>query len=190
MNMSWIAAALGVLVFVASAAFFFWGRGAGRTAEREKQRAAKATAEETSKRIVGEAEREADSLRKSAVIAGKEELIKLREDWEVEARHRREEIEKEERRLQERQGQLDRKFDMIEQRDKEVGRRASELGRKEKTVGEREQELERLISDERRRLETLAGLSAQEAKAVLIKGLEREAEADAANRLREIRESA
>jgi ribonucrease Y len=190
MNMTGIAAALGVLVFVASAAFFFWGRSAGRTAERERQGAAKATAEETAKRIVGEADREADSLRKSAVIAGKEELIKLREEWEIEARHRREEIEKEERRLQERQGQLDRKFDVIDQRDKEVGRRASELGRKEKTVGEREQELERLIADERRRLETLAGLSAQEAKAELIQRLEREAEADAANRLREIRESA
>ncbi len=85
---------------------------------------------------------------------------------------------------------LDRKFDVLEQREKDVGRRASELGRKEKTIAEREQELERLVGEEKRRLEALAGISAEQAKAELIHRLEAEAEADAANRLREIRETA
>jgi ribonuclease Y len=190
MTISILSAALGVLVIIASAAFFFFGRSTGRTDERNAQSAAKATAEETSKRILGEASREADSLRKSAVIAGKEELIKAREEWEQEARRRREELEREEKRFQEREAQLDRKFDVLEQRDKESARRASELGRKEKSVAERETELERMIGEERRRLEALAGLSAQEAKAELIQRLAAEAEADAANRLREIRETA
>jgi ribonuclease Y len=185
-----LSVALGVLVVVASATFFVFGRRAGAAAERATQKAAKATAEETAKRIVGDAEREADSLRKSAVIAGKEELIKAREEWELEARRRREEVEREERRIQDRESQLDRKFDTLDQRDKELGRRASEVGRKEKHVAEREGELEKMIGEERRRLETLAGLSVQEAKQELIQRLEKEAEADAANRLREIRETA
>ncbi|HEV8214636.1 MAG TPA: Rnase Y domain-containing protein, partial [Gemmatimonadaceae bacterium] len=88
-----IAAALGVFV-VAAPAFFIFGRNAGRRTEHERQAAAKATAEETSKRIVGEAEREAENLRKSAVVAGKEELIKLRESFELEVRGRREEVER------------------------------------------------------------------------------------------------
>src|SRR6478672_6907368 len=184
MNSTALSAALGVLLVLASAAFFFFGRRAGRSAERETQLLAKATAEQTSQRIVGEAEREAESLRKSALISGKEELIKLRENWEVEARGRREEVEREEKRVQ------DRKFDVLEQREKDVGRRASELGRKEKTIAEREQELDRLVGEEKRRLETLAGISAEQAKAELIHRLEAEAEADAANRLREIRETA
>ena len=142
------------------------------------------------KRIVGEAERDAESLKKSALISGKEELIKLRENWEVEARRRREEVEREEKRVQDRETTLDRKFDVLEQREKDVGRRGSELGRKEKTIAEREQELERLVGEERRRLEALAGMSAEQAKAELIHRLEAEAEADAANRLREIRENA
>src|SRR5512145_878055 len=119
-------------VIVAAAAAFFVGRRLGRQGEISRQAAARATAEETSRRIVGEAERESESLRKSAVIAGKEELIKLREAWEVEARKRREEVEREEKRVQERESILDRKFDVLEQREKETGRRASELGRKEK----------------------------------------------------------
>ena len=183
-------AALGGLVVVASVAFFVVGRGAGRRAAIAEQALAKATAEETGKRIVGEAEREADSLRKNAVLSGKEELMKAREAWESEARHRREEVEREERRVQERENQLDKKFDLLDQRERDLGRRASDLGRKEKGVGDREAELERLVADERRRLESLAGMSASEAKSELISRLEREAEADAANRIREIREGA
>ena len=185
-----LSAVFGVLLVLASAAFFFLGRKSGRSAERATQSLAKATAEETSKRIVGEAEREAESLKKSALISGKEELIKLRENWEVEARRRREEVEREEKRVQDRETTLDRKFDVLEQREKDVGRRGSELGRKEKTIAEREQELDRLMGEERRRLEALAGISAEQAKAELIHRLEAEAEADAANRLREIRENA
>jgi ribonucrease Y len=190
MTESVIIAALGVLAAAASAAFFVFGRGQGRSAVIAEQKIAKATAEETSRRIVGEAEREAESLRKSAVLSGKEELIKARESWEVEARHRRDEVEREERRVDERESQLDKKLDLLDQRERELGRRASDIGRKEKTVGERESELEKLVMDERRRLEALAGMSAQEAKVELIARLEKEAEADAANRLREIRESA
>ena len=185
-----IFAALGVLIVVAAAAFFVLGRRVGSKAEHARQAAAQSTAEETSKRIRGEAEREAETLRKSAVVAGKEELIKLRESWEIEARGRREEVEREEKRVQEREAVLDRKFDVLEARDKEIGRRASELGRKEKTVQTREEELEKLVADERRRLEQLAGMSAQDAKNELIHRLEEEAHADAANRIREIRETA
>jgi ribonuclease Y len=190
MNEYAISVALGVLVLIASATFFFFGRRAGERRELERQRLAKATAEEESKRILDDARRESDNLRKSAVLAGKEELIKAREEWELEARKRREEIEREERRVAERETQADRRLDGVEQRDKEVGRRASELGRREKALSDRQEELDRLVADERRRLEQMAGMSAADAKTELIKRLEEEAEADAANRIREIRESA
>ena len=183
-------AASGVAVLLAVAASFFLGGRQGRINEIKRQAAAKSTAEETAKRILSDAERDAESSRKAAVIAGKEEQIKLRESWEAEARHRREEIEREERRLDEQENQLDKKLELVENRDKELGKRASDLGRREKFVGEKEQELEKLASEERRRLEALAGLSQEQAKAELIQRMEAQAEADAANRLREIRESA
>jgi ribonuclease Y len=168
---------------------FFGGR-PSRAAEVRRQAGAKAKAGETSRRIIADAEREAESTRKSSVIAGKEEQIKLRESWEAEARHRREEIEREERRLDEQENQLEKKLELVESRDKELGKRASDLGRREKFVVERETELEKLAAEERRRLESLAGLSQEQAKAELIQRMEAQAEADAANRLREIRESA
>ncbi len=179
-----------LLIVLAGTTFFFLGRVRGRASEIASQRAARSTAEETSKRMLGEAEREAESLRKNSVIAGKEEVIKLRETWEGEQRRRREEVEREERRVDDREMQLDKKFEILDQRDKEIGRRASDLGRREKFVTEREEDLERLINDEKRRLEALAGMTAQEAKQQLLQRLEQEAEADAANRVREIRETA
>jgi ribonucrease Y len=183
-------AASGVAIVLAAVAFFFIGTGQGRTKEIKRLAEAKSTAEETAKRIIGDAERDAESTRKTAVIAGKEEQIKLRESWEAEARHRREEIEREERRLDEQENQLEKKLELVESRDKEVGKRASDLGRREKFVTEREAEVEKLAADERRRLEALAGLSQEQAKAELIQRMEAQAEADAANKLREIRESA
>ncbi len=189
MNVYAIIAALGTLI-IAGPVFFISGRSRGRGAERQRQADAKATAEETAKRIVGEAERDADNLRKTAVVSGKEDVIRLRENFEQEVRGRREEVEREERRVSERDTVLDRKFEVLDQRDKELGKRASEFGRREKTVAEREQELERLVGDERRRLEQMAGMSAQDAKNELLRRMEEEAQADAANRIREIRESA
>ncbi|HEX2718262.1 MAG TPA: ribonuclease Y [Gemmatimonadaceae bacterium] len=183
-------AALGVLVIVAAAASLVIGRRTGAKAETARQAAAKATAEETSKRILADAERDAESTRKSAILAGKEEAIRLRESFEQEARGRRSELEAEERRLQEREVALDRKMDLVEQRDREIQRRASDLGRKEQAIQARESELEKLIGEQRHRLEQLAGMSAQDAKAELVKRMEEEAHADAANRIREIRETA
>src|SRR5688572_14769228 len=102
MNEVALLAALGVAV-LALPALFVLGRKSGRGAEIARQSAAKATAEETSKRIVAEAEREAETVRKSAVVAGKEELIKLREAFESDVRGRRSEVEKEEKRVTERE---------------------------------------------------------------------------------------
>jgi ribonuclease Y len=188
--LAWVAIALGALGVAGSAVAFVVGRRTGRDTEVRARKAAGDTAEELVKRIIGDAERDAEGLRKQAVLSGKEEAMRSREEWEGEARRRREEVEREEKRLQEREVVLDRKFELVETRDKDVGRRASDLGRKEKSVEERQQELDKMVGEERRRLEQLAGLSAAEAKAELIRRMEEEAQADAANRLREIRETA
>jgi ribonuclease Y len=189
-NSAWIAVA-GIVSFgLAAAVFLYLGLKTGAKREIERQLKSKATAEETAKRITSEAEREAESLRKTAVLTGKEELIRLREDWEGEARGRREEIEKEERRVNDREGILNRKYDMIEQRERETSRKLEDLSKRDQAIVQREQEAERLLGEERRRLEQLAGLSAADAKAELMHRMEEEAHADAANRIREIRETA
>jgi len=185
-----IAIAIGATLVVASPIAFVFGRRKGQAAEEAARRAAGQSAEQVAKRIVSDAEREADSAKKQALLTGKEEVMKVREAWELEARKRREEVEREEKRVVEREQQLDKKVDLVDGKERDLGRRASELGRREKQLEEKQAELDGLVGEERRRLEQLAGLSATEAKAELIRRLEEEAQADAGNRIREIRETA
>lgn len=181
-----ITGALGLVVAIVA---FVFGRKSGRAIEIDGQRRARATADETAGRIVDEAKREAENLRKGAVVAGKEEILQLRESIEQEVRQRRSDIEREEKRVMEREGQIDRVRDSLEGRDQELQKRTTDLGRRETKSSDRESELERMVEDERRRLEQLAGLSADEAKAELMRRMEDTAMADAASRLREIRET-
>ena len=183
-------AALGAGALVLAVLGFVLGRRQGAAAEVARQAAARVTGEQERTRLVQEGEREAEALRKSAVLAGKEELMQLREAWERESRSRKTELASEEKRLVERETSLERRAEQLEQRDRDVARRQSELGRKEKQLVDKSAELDRALADERARLESLAGLTAHEAKQELIRRLEEEAHADAANRIREIRESA
>ncbi|WP_434480748.1 ribonuclease Y [Gemmatimonas sp.] len=185
-----LAALVGALGVIAAVIAFVLGRKSGRAIEVSAQQRAKATAEETAARILDDARREAENIRKGAVVAGKEEVLQLRESHEADVRKRRVDIEREEKRVVDRESQLDRARESLEGREQELHRRGKELEARERTAGGREQELERLIAEERRRLEQLAGLSADQAKAELVRRLEDEALADAASRLREIRESA
>lgn len=185
-----LAALFGAVGIIAAVLSFVFGRKSGRNIEVSAQQRAKATAEETATRLLDEARREAETIRKGAVVAGREELIQLRETLEQELRQRRVDVEREEKRVLDRETQVDRARESLEGREQELHRRGNELSARERGAGEREAELERLVADERRRLEQLAGLSADQAKAELVRRLEDEALADAASRLREIRESA
>jgi len=185
-----LVALIGALGVIAAVLGFVFGRKSGRQAEVVAQQRAKATAEETATRILEEAGREAENIRKGAVVSGREELLQLREAQEQEVRQRRLDVEREEKRVVEREAQLDRARESLEGREQDLQQRGRELGAREGATGARELELERLIAEERRRLEQLAGLSADQAKAELVRRLEDEASADAASRLREIRETA
>ncbi|MBP6773808.1 MAG: ribonuclease Y [Gemmatimonadaceae bacterium] len=185
-----VAALVGALGLIFAVVAFVLGRQSGSKDELQKQRSAKNTADEAAQRIIEEARREAETSRKSAIVAGKEEVLVLRESLERELRDRRGDVEREEKRVLDREGQLDRARESLEGRETDLQRRIGELGAREGRATDREQELAKLIDEERRRLEQIAGLSAEQAKAELMRRMEDAALADASNRVREIRESA
>ncbi len=184
-----VAALYGALGLISVVVAFITGRRTGGNDKVAEQRRAKATADETAGRILDEARREAETARKSAIVEGKEEILQLRETIEKEMRDRRSAVEREEKRVLERESQLDRARELLEGREVEMQQRIGDVGRRESRLTDRERELERHVEEERRRLEQVAGLSAEQAKAELVRRMEDAAMADAANRLREIRES-
>src|SRR3972149_2257186 len=126
----------------------------GRRVERRVAEVSGRAAEQQAARALEGARREADATRAEAVLAAKEEIIKARELWEQEAQRRRQDVERQGRRVGEREGQL--------------GRQGAGRGRREQ----------------------IAGMSAADAKAELMRGLVDEARADAAALARDVKEEA
>src|SRR5690606_22363147 len=91
---------------------------------------------------------------------------------------------------QEREEILDRKFLLLDEKVQAQEQRLASLNEAEAGLGERNEEIRRRELEVQQRLESLAGLSAEEARRQLMSGLEDAARADAAQRLREIKEEA
>jgi ribonucrease Y len=161
-----------------------------KSQERDRQAREKAAATDDASRILKAAQDEADSTRRSFELKGKEEVMRLREAWEREEARHREEAERLERRLVERTESLERKFDSINEREAAHEKRGKELDQRDKGIEQKTKDVQRLHDEALRKLESLAGMTAQEAHRKLVEDLQEEARAQAANRIREIREEA
>jgi ribonucrease Y len=180
-------ALVGALALVAGVVL---GSFLGRRRERARREEEREQAKDDASRILERARTEAESLRKEGHLQGREEVFRLREEWEKEEGRRREEMERAERRLSERSDSLDGKFDLLNERDRTQEARAQELRTREEELLRRSSETEDLERQARSKLEALAGLSAQEAKQRLMSEMEDEARAEAAQSIREIKEEA
>jgi ribonuclease Y len=162
----------------------------GRGREKARQKREREAAKDDASRILSRAREEAESVRESALLQGKEEAFRLREAWEKEEDRRREEIERHERRHDERSEFLDRKFDSLSEREANQENRARELDRQEQSVRDRTQNAQALEKQAQERLESLAGMSGEEAKKQLMDAMLDQAKAEAAKDLRDIKEEA
>ena len=165
----------------------YLGRG---LVERSRQKKAVAAAADEASRILGRARDEADNLRTSRVLEGKEEVVRLREAWEQEESKHRKEVEKAEERLAERSSSMERRFDNLNEREAAQEKRALELEAGKEGLAAQTQDLVRDRERIRGKLESLSGMSQPEAKKELLADLEDEARAEAANMLREVKEEA
>ena len=176
----------GVVAIVAGAVLYRVGK---RTERRLAERA-NTTAKDVADRLLADARRDAEAFRQTLVQSGKEELAKARQGWESEVNARRDEWQRTERRLEEREKQLDRKVELTEKRDKELEARLASVAALEQKVAGQETEIRNLVTEQKRRLETVAGLSATEAKRELLRTVEDEAKAEAANMVRNLKDQA
>ena len=158
--------------------------------ERLRLKRAKADAETEAARIRQAAEADSERIRKAAELAGREEAYKARQEWEREEDRRREEIDRGERRIEERLTTLDRKYDLLDEKEKSVSDRERELEQRAQAITTQTQEAAGLVEAARQKLESLAGMTAHEARSQLMHDLEEQARAQAANRIREIKENA
>jgi len=141
--------------------------------------------------VVGEtAQREAESARRTAILEAKEEALKLRQQVERENQQVRNTQLATERAFQEKEAAFNRRVELIEKKDRDLKRSEQELGQRETAVQQRGGQLDALIQEQTVRLERVAGMSADEARAQLLTSIESEARAEASRRVQEIRDAA
>lgn len=137
------------------------------------------SAEEEAKRIISEAERDAETKKREALVEAKDEIYKMRSDAERENRERRQELQQLERRLLQKEESLDRKSDSLE-------RKEESLQHKQKEIEKMRQEVEVVLDAQRKELERLSGLTAEEARALILKQVEDDVKHEAAMMIKEV----
>lgn len=140
-------------------------------------------AEELAKKIVSDAEKEAESKKKEAVIEAKEEVHKLRTEFEKEVRERRNELQRMERRLIIREETLDKKVEALETRE-------DNLNKKQLEIQNLQDEITELYKKQVEELERLAGLTTEEAKELLLNDIKKEIKHEAAIMIKDIESKA
>ncbi len=178
-----VAAALGFLV--------------GRGLERARRRKEKEEARDEASLVRKQAETDAANLRRATAVEAKEDAFRLREAWEAEETRRRADVKEAERQLREdrrgagrRAEQLDRREESLKRAEGDLEERARAAKDEAAALAAQKDEVGRLRIDALVRLEAVAGMSADEAKAKLAEAVEDEARAEAANSVRQIREEA
>ena len=136
-------------------------------------------AEEEAKRIINEAIKGGENKKREMLLEAKEEIHKSRSEYEREVKERRAEVSKQERRLQQKEETLDKKIDLHEKKEDELAKRIAAIDKKQ-------EEVESLKRSQMEVLEKISGLTQEEAKAYILKGVEENVRHETAMKIKEI----
>ena len=139
-----------------------------------------------SKKIINEAHKKSQALKKEAAIRAKDTFYQLRVEFEKETKEKKEQLAIQEKRLFHKEENLDKKIEQSEQKEKKLAKREKDIDTIETELKSKHLQYDDLIATQRKELEKLAGMSGEEAKAVLISSMEEEAKLDAAKLIRRI----
>lgn len=136
------------------------------------------------------ARKEADDMLREARLKMQDETFKVREQFDKETKDRRQELTEIEKRVMQRESNLDRKADLLDRKTEEAAKREALAVDREKELHKIQGEVEGLKKLTQRELERVAGLSAEDAKKRLLAQLQEDIEAEAAAMARRILEEA
>ncbi len=177
MNQTYIL--IGLVCFAAGFAIAYWVK------QNAAARKIKAAQEEAGK-LLNDARRQADTLVKEARLEAKDRLFKMKSEFDAETRETRTELKKREQRLNQKEEHLDRKNENLEKKESECNQRELQLSQQETLLGKQKSEYEQLISEQKAQLEKISGLTADQAKELLLRAMENEARYEGAKLIKKI----
>jgi len=128
-------------------------------------------------------EKEIEAKRKEVLLEAKEEAFRIRSEIEKENREKRAEIQRLERRLTQKEETLDRRLDNLDKKEKAVTQ-------KEQEAAQKAEELNGLFAQQREELQRVSRMTAEEARDMLLRQIERECEHEVAHMIREAEDQA
>lgn len=146
------------------------------------------SAKEVAKHIIEEAEKKAEILKKEALLQAKDMFYEEKAEFEKETIEKRQELQNLEKRVMQKESNLEKKVELLESKENEIGRKEKNLSQQEKAVVEQEKKVAALLEKQRVQLESVAKMSSEEAKRLLMESMENEAKHDAAKRIKKIEE--
>ena len=141
------------------------------------------SAEERAKAIMDDAEKNAKAKQREMLLEAKEENHKLRAVLDAEIKDRRREISQQEKRVNQKEENLDRKTEALEKKEQNLNQKLHELEKKQAEVDE-------IKEKQTSELERISGMTAQEAKDMLLRDIESQARFEAAIMVKEIEQQA
>ena len=137
------------------------------------------SAENEAKRLIESVKIEAENMKKEELIKAKEEVLQIRNDLDKEIKERRGDIQSQERRLIQKEENLEKRITVFDGKEKELERRMAE------TEAQKE-ELNALHAKELEELQRISGLSEEQAKQILLDNLDKEITQEKANMIRDL----
>lgn len=148
------------------------------------------TANSQAQKILSDAEKEAEVIKKKLLLEAKEETLELKNDAERQINSRTSKIQSTENRLKQREITLNQRQEEINKKNVETDELKNNLLNQQEFLDKKSAELERLHRQSVEKLETISGLSAEEAKERLVESLKEEAKSDAQSYISEIMDEA
>jgi ribonuclease Y len=167
-----------VIVAASAAALGFYFRGARRKLDEQTRKAQDASAA-----LLEEARQKAEALRREALLEAKDEAYRLKAEIENENKERRAELQRLERRLAQKEESLDRRSDAADRKENTLQQQEAQV---ERATREAEEHLARSRSE----LHRIAGLTAEQARSIVLGTAEETSRRDAAKLVRSIEDEA
>lgn len=140
--------------------------------------------------IIKEAETEAEVIKKNKLLEVKEKFLNKKADLEKEVAQRNQKIQQAENKLKQREMVLNQKNEELQRKRNETEAIKENLDAQLVIIEKKKEELDNLQSQEREKLETISGLSAEEAKERLVESLKEEAKTQAQSYINDIMDDA
>jgi ribonuclease Y len=170
---------IGLLCFGVGFGIAFWLKGRMLT---EKAK----TAEEEAAKIMKEAARRSETLIKEADLEVKDKLFKMKTEFDAETKDTRAELKSREKWLIQKEENIDHKAEQCERRDREIKRQEKQLAKREDHLENQEKKYQHLLEEQKSQLEKISGLTAEQAKELLIRAMENEARYEGAKLIKKI----